>query len=148
MQLTEYARTEVCVQPVTSYVTEPITTYLIIRSNGVKVDRSRPDHAMLPSGANVPMEQHFAYSIHADTPLLGCPTYIKSTLIHTTGCHTDSWDSITRAIPSEGYTYVREEHCVCLHLRLCQKSTLLTWSILHGRPRPHIRTVHRYRIHI
>ena len=105
MQLTEYARTEVCVQPVTSYVTEPITTYLIIRSNGVKVDRSRPDHAMLPSGANVPMKQHFAYL----------------------------YFSIYRMVPSQGYkarTTCLPSQCTHIHLywAVRRTSSLLSYT--------------------
>ena len=112
MQLTEDPRTG---QFVAADVTEPIMSYMTLRANGVNVDLSQPEHAILLCGANVPLEPHFAYlyfkinrmipakgveytnnmltfSVHAETPLHLCPTYSKSTLRRTTRGTTDYWE--------------------------------------------------------
>ena len=108
MQLTEDPRTEVRVQFVAAEVTEPIISYMTIRANGVRVDLSQPEHAILPRGAKVPLEQLFAYlyfkfhrmipakeveyknnmltfPVYAETPLHVCPNCSRSTLRRTRG---------------------------------------------------------------
>ena len=171
MQLTEDPRTEVYVQFVAADVTEPIISYMTLRSNGVHVDLSQPNHAMLPCGANVPLEQHSTYlyckiyrripakevadtnnmltcSGHAGTPLQVCPTYSRSTLRRTTGGNTDYWEFYHQSNTLQGgYTDARHEHCSYLQPRLFQKCTHQTWSTPRGRPRLHTPTVQRYRIY-
>ena len=115
MLLAEGSRTEVYVQFVAAYVTEPIISYMTLRANGVKVDLSQPEHAILPCGDKVHREQQSTYlyvniykripanevedtnnmltfSFHAETPLQVCPTYSRSTLRRTTGGNTDYWE--------------------------------------------------------
>ena len=53
MQLTDDPLSEVYVQFVAAYVTEPIISSMTLRANGVKVDLSHPGHAILPCGAKV-----------------------------------------------------------------------------------------------
>ena len=112
MQLTVDARAEVYVQFVASYATDQIIIYMTPRPSGVKVDLSRPDHAILPCGASVPLDQQLTYlyfmiyrrisatsveytknvltfSMQGETHLQVCPTYIKSTRKRTTCGNTD-----------------------------------------------------------
>ena len=133
MQPTEDWRTDVYVQFVATYVTEPTTSYMVLRYNGVNVNISRLEHATLPNGAKVPMEQHFTclyFRIYRRTPA----TYVESKsnmltfamhaihihrVVRRTAClRSDvrpdvtliTGSSTSRPAPSDEYAYASEEH--------------------------------------
>ena len=168
MQLTQDSRTEVYVQFVAAYVPEPICSCMILRSNGVNLDLSRPDHAILPNGAKVPMEQDFTYlyfriyrcmpakqveyknnmltfSIHAEKPSQACPTYSKSTLGRTTGGNTDYWEFYHQSNTHRRVHICQRRARSVPTSKTIPTSTPLAWSILRGRLQSHIQAVQRYR---
>ena len=144
MQPTEDWRTDVYVQFVATYVTEPTTSYMVLRYNGVNVNISRLEHATLPNGATVPMEQHFTclyFRIYRGTPA----TYVESkSNMLTFAMHAIHIYRFVRQ--TNTHMPVKSTDCANGE-NLSQKNTQLTWYILQGRPRLLTRTVHIYRVY-